>query len=114
MAKLSRANKALPATSERALHTLGRDIAIARKRRRIPQRLMAQRMMVSLDTLQRLEKGDSGVSIGVVATALWVLGLVGHLSELASPDRDAVGKTEELHRLPTKTHAPNLGQQLDF
>jgi DNA-binding transcriptional regulator YiaG len=56
MAKASRSTKALPAPAAKAIEVFAQDIAIARKRRRIPQRLLAQRMMVSLDTLQRLEQ----------------------------------------------------------
>ena len=44
-------------------------------------------MMVSLATLQRLEHGDAGVSLGVLATALWALGLIDRLAAFASPTR---------------------------
>lgn len=114
MSKSSLAKIALPAPAAKAVETLSRDIATARTRRRIPQRLMAERMMVSLDTVQRLERGDSGVSIGIVATALWALGLVDRLATLASPDRDSVGQTEELKRLPRRVRAPAPKADLDF
>jgi transcriptional regulator with XRE-family HTH domain len=115
MAKASRSTKALPAPAAKAIEVLTQDIVIARKRRRIPQRLLAQRMMVSLDTLQRLERGDPGVSLGVVATALWTLGLVERLAVLASPDQDTVGKTEELKRLPKRARVPRAPESdLDF
>jgi hypothetical protein len=72
-------------------------------------------MMVSLDTLQRLERGDAGVSLGVVATALWALGLIDRLAALASPDQDTVGKGEELKRLPKQARMPRaLKSDLDF
>jgi transcriptional regulator with XRE-family HTH domain len=106
MAKASRSTKALPAPAAKAIEVFAQDIAIARKRRRTPQRLLAQRMMVSLDTLQRLERGDAGVSLGVVATALWALGLIDRLAALASPDQDTVGKGEELKRLPKQARMP--------
>jgi len=114
MSKTSLVTKALPAPAAKAVELLSRGIATARTRRRIPQRLMAQRMMVSLDTVQRLEHGESGVSIGVVATALWALGLVDHLATLASPDQDTVGKTEELKRLPRRARTPAPRSDLDF
>jgi transcriptional regulator with XRE-family HTH domain len=115
MAKASLATKALPAPAAKAIELLARDIATARKRRRVPQRLLAQRMMVSLDTVQRLERGDAGVSLGVVATALWALGLVDRLAAVASPDHDSVGKGEELRRLPQRAHAPRAPKsELDF
>lgn len=114
MSKASKATKALPMAADTAIKLLARDIAVARTRRRIPQRLLAERMMVSLDTLQRLEHADPGVSLGVVATALWALGLVDRLSTLASPDHDAVGKTEELNRLPQRVRAQAPDPSMDF
>jgi transcriptional regulator with XRE-family HTH domain len=115
MAKASRAKSGLPAPVANAVTTLGGDIATARIRRRIPQRLFAQRMMVTLQTLQRLEHGDPGVSLGVVATALWVLGMNDRLSELASPAHDLVGTAEEIKRYPRRVHAPRPSKSdLDF
>ncbi|MGH7489724.1 MAG: helix-turn-helix domain-containing protein [bacterium] len=114
MAKLTRSRKALPTSMQKAISLLGRDIATARTRRRIPQRLFAQRMMVSLDTLQRLEKGDPGVSLGVVASALWALGLGDRLKSLAAPDHDTVGTMEELARLPRRVRRTTPNSALDF
>jgi len=115
MAKASRATRALPTAAAKAVETLGKDIATARTRRRIPQRLFAQRMMVTPQTVQRLEHGDPGVSIGVLATALWILGLNDRLSEIASPARDAVGTSEEVRRHPRRVRAPLRSKSdLDF
>jgi len=114
MPKSSRSHKALPATIRKAISLLGQDIATARTRRRIPQRLLAQRMMVSLDTLQRLEKGDPGVSFGVVASALWALGMNEQLGALAAPSQDKVGTTEELARLPRRVRRSKPTSTLDF
>jgi transcriptional regulator with XRE-family HTH domain len=114
MPKSTRSLKALPATIRKAISLLGQDIATARTRRRIPQRLLAQRMMVSLDTLQRLEKGDPGVSLGVVASALWALGMGERLGTLAAPSQDTVGTTEELARLPRRVHRSKPASTLDF
>lgn len=114
MSKASLATKALPGPAARAVALLCRDIATARTRRRIPQRLLAQRMMVSLTTVQRLEHGDVGVGIGVVATALWALGMVDRLASLAAPDHDTVGRSEDLKRLPRRVRAPAAKTDLDF
>ena len=105
MSKSSRAQQALPSTLPTLLAELGAGIAIARKRRRMTLKQMAQRMMVSLDTVQRLEKGDSGVSIGIVATALWVLGLQDRLRELTDPTRDHIALAQDLQRLPKAVRA---------
>jgi transcriptional regulator with XRE-family HTH domain len=100
MPKASRSTKALPPAASDQLVKLGRDIAIARKRRRISMKSMAERMMVSLETVQRLEKGDASVGIGIVASALWVLGLSRRLGELAAPESDMTGMQEEIRNLP--------------
>jgi transcriptional regulator with XRE-family HTH domain len=102
MTKRSRTTSALPGPARAALVQLGRDVQTARKRRRIPLRQMAERMMVSVTTLVRLEKGDPGVGLGILASALWALGLHARLGELAEPDRDLVGKQQERARLPKR------------
>ena len=57
------------------LQKLGHDLPLARKRRRTSLRDMAERMMVNLKTVQRMEEGDPAVGIGIIASALWVLGM---------------------------------------
>lgn len=113
MARTSLSKTALPPSGRRALKALGYDVAVARKRRRIPQRLLADRMLVSRQTVQRLEAGDPTVSLGVLASALFVLGLTPRLETLLAPDRDAMGISEDLARLPRRTHAPS-DDDLDF
>jgi len=72
MSKASRSYRALPAITIDQLQKLGRDIAVARKRRHLSMRDMAERTMVNLKTVQRLEKAtDRG--LGIVAGALWIL-----------------------------------------
>jgi hypothetical protein len=88
MAKLSPAILSLPPEVGNALAALGEHLAIARVRRKESQRLWAQRLGVSVPTLIRMERGDAGVSLGIYATALWLMGLSGALGEIASPDKD--------------------------
>jgi transcriptional regulator with XRE-family HTH domain len=71
-----------------SLQLLGENLAIARLRRKESQRVWAQRLGVSVPTLIRLEKGDPGVSCGLYATALWLMGRVRSLPELAAPEHD--------------------------
>lgn len=71
-----------------ALQTLGEHCAVARLRRQESQKQWASRLGVSVPTLIRLEKGDPTVSMGVYATALWLIGLAGGLAELADPAKD--------------------------
>jgi transcriptional regulator with XRE-family HTH domain len=100
MSKASRSYRALPAITADRLQKLGRDIAVARKRRHLSMRDMAARMMVNLKTLQRLEKGDPTVGIGIVAGALWILGLDRRLGDLVAPESDVTGLQEDIKNLP--------------
>lgn len=114
MARTSSSKTALPQPSRAALSTLGQYIGTARKRRRIPQQLFADRMLVSRQTLQRLEAGDPAVSLGVLASALFVLGFTGRLEALLSPDTDIAGMSEEIARLPKRIRTPLSKADLDF
>jgi transcriptional regulator with XRE-family HTH domain len=78
----------LPPEAASALARLGEHLALARLRRRESQRQWARRIGVSVPTLIRLERGDAGVGIGVYATALWMMGRVAALGELAEPEKD--------------------------
>ena len=76
-----------PAASE-ALRRLGENLALARMRRKESQRLWAQRLGVSVPTLIRMEQGDAGVGMGIYATALWLIGRVAALPDMAAPQHD--------------------------
>jgi len=100
---MTRGTRAYPAISESTtdqLLKLGRDISVARKRRHMSMSEMAERMMVNLKTVQRMEKGDPAVGIGIVATALWVLGLHRRLGDLVAPESDSVALQEDIKNLP--------------
>jgi transcriptional regulator with XRE-family HTH domain len=71
-----------------ALQKLGADLAVARLRRKESLRTWAKRLGVTLSTLQRLEAGDPTVSIGVIASALWLINRDGELGNLAAPETD--------------------------
>ncbi len=93
---------ALPIPVRRTLRKLGADIRDARRRRRIPTAIMAERAFISRMTLNKVEKGDPGVSLGIYATVLFVLGMTDRLAELADPRHDAVGLSLEEERLPQR------------
>ena len=88
MPKQSQALIAIPPAAAQALRTLGENLAIARTRRRESQRTWASRLGISVPTLIRLERGDPAVSAGIYATALWLMGTVAGLPELAAPAAD--------------------------
>lgn len=78
----------MPPATAAAIEKLGADLAVARLRRKESLKSWAGRLGVSVPTLQRLEAGDPGVAIGIVATALWLIRRDGELGKLASPETD--------------------------
>jgi transcriptional regulator with XRE-family HTH domain len=86
----------------RALRKLGHDIRDARRRRRIPVAILAQRASISRMTLNRVEKGAPRVSAGAYATVLFALGMAERLADVADPRHDAVGLDLEAERLPQR------------
>lgn len=88
MPKTARALLQLPPATAGAIEKLGADLAVARLRRKESLRSWAQRLGVTVSTLQRLEAGDPSVGIGIVATALWLIKRDGELRNLASPEHD--------------------------
>ena len=89
-----------PAAVGEALERLGRNIRTARLRRRLPQAELARRMGVSRFVVADVEKGKPTTGVAVYLGALWVLGLLGQMREVADPDRDEEGKILERARSP--------------
>ena len=95
-------DKVLPLPVERALKKLGHDLALARRRRRFTQASMAERLQTSVATLRRLEKGDSRVSVGLVAQALFVLGGLEKMNSLLDTASDEIGLSLMNEQLPQR------------
>ena len=98
----SQSSKPLPLPVKRTLKKLGADLADARKRRRISTSTMAQRAMISRTTLVKVEKGDPGVSIGVIATVIFVLGMTDRLADIVDASHDRLGLDLESENLPKR------------
>ena len=92
----------LPIPVSRALSKLGHDIKDARRRRRIPMAIAAERASISKPTFIRVERGEPTVSIGSYATVLYVLGMGDRLGDLAAPKNDPVGLQLEEENLPKR------------
>ena len=102
---MSKANS-IPLPAARALRTLGRDLALARRKRGISTSDMAARLFVSRDTLWRLERGDPTVALGTFATATFILGSHDRLASLAAPASDEVALGLDERRLPQRIRRP--------
>lgn len=96
----------LPLPVTHALRKLGRELALARRKRGISTRDMADRLFVSRDTLWRMERGDPTVAAGTLATAAFVLQLHDRLANLAAPGDDVLGLSLDEQRLPKRIRRP--------
>lgn len=95
-----------PLAVRRTLRKLGHDIRDARRRRRLPAEIVAQRAFTSRPTLQRIEQGDHGVSIGIYAAVLQALGLLDGLGRIAEPASDQAGLAIAADNLPKRIRLP--------
>ena len=93
----------------RALRKLGADIHDARRRRRLTMTVLAERAFTSRATLQRVEAGDPGVSIGIYAAVLQALGLLDRLLQVADAAQDTVGQSLATAALPLRVRMPRAG-----
>jgi hypothetical protein len=96
MPKAANSVNSLPSSVQVSLEVLGNHLRLGRKRRKESLRSWALRMDVSVPTLSAMEKGDPRVSMGVYATALWLMGRDGELRELAAPENDAQALAQEM------------------
>jgi transcriptional regulator with XRE-family HTH domain len=102
----------LPLPSRRAVTDLGRNLRIARLRRRLTVASMAERCGISVATYGRMEKGDPNVAIGAWATALFVLGDASALGQILSPPLDEVGMALTESQLPKRIRGPRRKHDL--
>src|ERR1044072_9964221 len=91
-----------PAAVRRVLRKLGADIHDARRRRRLPMAVVAERAFTSRSTLQRIEAGDTNVSIGIYAGVLQALGLLDGLTQGADISNDGGGEALASADLPKR------------
>jgi len=91
-------HESAPAAVAEAVARLGRDIAIARVRRRLREEDLAAKAGITRMTLRRVEAGALGTGIGAYVAVLWALGLDDGLAAVAAADRDVEGQTLEAAR----------------
>jgi transcriptional regulator with XRE-family HTH domain len=88
------------------LRKLGRDLAVARRKRGISTADMAERLFVARNTLWRLERGDPTIAIGTLVTAAFILGLHDRLAGIAAPEADELALSLDEERLPKRIRRP--------
>jgi len=88
------------------LAALGERLRDARLRRELTTVLFAERLGISRDTLNRLEKGDPNIAIGTYMKALRVLGLEQGIDEVAKDD--VIGRKLQDRALPPRRSVQKL------
>lgn len=71
---------------QKILETVGENIKLARKRRKLTTIQLSERAGIDRSTLYQIEKGNSSVSMGAYFNTLRVLGLQDDFLKLAADD----------------------------
>lgn len=97
------ANKtaALLPSTEALLHAFGERLRLARLRRRLPARQVAERAGMAPMTLRSLERGGTGVTMGAYLAVMQVLGIEKDLELLGNAD--PMGRALQDAALPART-----------
>lgn len=98
----------LPSTDE-LLRKLGGRLRLARLRRKLPAKQVAQRAGMSPMTLRSVERGGAGVTLGAYVAVMQVLGIESDLDLLAQADPAGRELQDARLRAPGKP-APALAQ----
>lgn len=89
-------------SARRAIRQIGADLKRARLRRKLPMEVVADRARISRQTLTKVERGDTAVSIGIYATVMQAVGVIDKLAEVAS---DPMASMLEDEVLPKRIRA---------
>jgi len=98
----------------RILGELGERIRFARKRRDMTLSDLAARMMSSSSTVQRLERGDVGISLGVLMSCLMCLGLEKDMEKVAAMETDVIALAHDRRRLMRKKRRRGISREEEF
>jgi len=91
----------------RVLKTMSKNITLARLRRKMSIESLAERSVISANTLIALESGRGKTSIANLAKVLYSLGLVNCIEELAQADKMGRG-LQDAELLASRTRAPKV------
>lgn len=85
-------NTSISSRGAQVVSNWGRQIRAARQARGFTQAELAERARIGLQTLVRMEAGQSGTALGMWINVLEVLGMLSNLESLADPVTDVAGR----------------------
>lgn len=97
----------LPPVVRRSLAKFGADLAVARRKRHLTIKMMAERTGVAPNTYRRIERGDPTAALGTYAMVLYVLGFGGALGEVGDARRDET--VDQARNFPQLRREPPAG-----
>ena len=103
-------NTPLPLPVDRAIKKLGADLSLARRRRKMTQAMLAERLGTSIMTVRRMEDGHPGTALQYLARALQVFGALEKLNALLDSSQDTVGLIMMDERVPVRVRKPKQGK----
>lgn len=102
-----------PHAIEAALRRLGGNLRVARLRRGLTVRQVAEKIGTGVRAVSDAEKGKASTAVAVYLALLWLYGLMADVELLADPGRDAEGLALALRRERTRAR-PAPGLDNDF
>lgn len=99
-----------PHPVEQALVRLGANLKVARIRRGLTVRQVAEKIGTGVRAVGDAEKGKPSTAVSVYVALLWLFGLMADFELLADPARDAEGTSLALRRERIRARPP---QSLD-
>lgn len=93
---------------KKILEQLGENIRLARLRRKLSSKSVAERAGIAVSTMTNVEKGEPGVGIGTYLQVLSVLQLAEDILLIA--DKDPLGRRLQDNMLLTPKRAPKKKQ----
>ena len=96
----------LPLPVERALRKLGHDLSLARRRRRMTQASLAERIGASTMTVRRMEQGNPLIPLQYLARAMQVFGELERIRDSLDTANDAIGLTLMDEQVPRRVRSP--------
>lgn len=91
-----------PPRIAQSLSKFGRDVDIARKKRRLTIADLCERAGITPPLYSRLVKGEPGTAVGAYAMVLFALGCGTPFDALMDPARDDVGMVLSEEQLPRR------------